>query len=73
MWPNPQETANLDTLTKETLNEKLYFLRSVSTKARKTSTDDQTILGIEKKKCRDKIAEYTGWNQTLHTKYRFVF
>ena len=29
MWPNPQETANLVTFTKEILNEKLHFLCSV--------------------------------------------
>ena len=28
MWPNPQETADLVTFTKETLNEKLHFLWS---------------------------------------------
>ena len=28
MWPNPQETADLVTFTKEILNGKLYFLCS---------------------------------------------
>ena len=28
MWPNPQETADLDTFTGEILNGKLYFLCS---------------------------------------------
>ena len=28
MWPNPQETADLVTITEETLNEKLHFLCS---------------------------------------------
>ena len=28
MWPNPQETANLVTFTKEILNEKLHILCS---------------------------------------------
>ena len=30
MCPNPQESADLDTLTEEILNGKLHFLRSVS-------------------------------------------
>ena len=29
MWPNPQETANLVTFTKEIFKEKLHFLCSV--------------------------------------------
>ena len=29
MWPNPQETADLATLTEEILNEKLHFLCNV--------------------------------------------
>ena len=29
MWPNPQETANLVTLTEEILNGKIHFLNSV--------------------------------------------
>ena len=28
MWPNPQETADLVTLTEEILNKKLHFLCS---------------------------------------------
>ena len=32
MWPNPQETADLVTFTEEILNEKLYFLCSVTCK-----------------------------------------
>ena len=30
MWPNPQETADLATVTEEILNGKLNFLCSVS-------------------------------------------
>ena len=30
MWPNPQEFADLVTLTEETVNGKLYFLSSVT-------------------------------------------
>ena len=29
MWPNPQETADLVTVTEKILNGKLYFLCSV--------------------------------------------
>ena len=30
MWPNPQETADLDTFTEEILNGKLHFLSGES-------------------------------------------
>ena len=41
MWPHPQETADLVTFTRETLNGKLhYFVRSDS------NDDSETVLNI---------------------------
>ena len=65
MWPNPQETADLVTLTEENLNGKLYFLRS--TKFFLVAWLLKLFLGIMQIIFIGKFAElYFNFDQHLH-------
>ena len=47
MWPNPQETADLVTFTKEIFNRKLQFLCSG---IRKNDSSEKTFKILQKRK-----------------------
>ena len=46
MWPNPEETVDLVTITEEIFNEKLHFLCSVQSVTHFTETLQATVYTI---------------------------
>ena len=46
MWPNPQETVDLVTITKEIFNEKLHFFCSIMKVDQLSLTESTSLINL---------------------------